>query len=696
MRLETKGQLVIVGTVAFILCIASVLLILPFQVQRGAIGAVSERLKVTMSNQHLLLQQQAMAEWLQSNSNRPIGEQQQAWQELVHVWQGNADKVLAEAAVQSSMATEIKQLATLLPFSSLRKGNEQTPGMAGNEMQQLSKNILGATRRMEAIALQNVAQTLVYVEDLDAGFARLFDNMLFLLFVGSLLAALLLVKGMQRFVLAPLARMAQAAQRFASTGDLRQEMQIEGDGEFAALSLGVQELVQRFRKLPVQFQTLMQQLDPAVVAVEKANKEVRNGAIQIGQQVSDSIQNVVLTLDNFQAINNSVDLATSATEGHRLVNGEMANLCTVANQSVMIIMRSMQRSSEEAKAFSTGSKHVAEKLEDLDDVIANTSAAISQVDSTVRSVEAQAQSAHRLAVETVRTTQSGSEVATAALQGLKAILEASKRASEMMGQLDERIVRIREIVDVINGIANQTNLLSLNAAIIAARAGEHGRGFAVVAEEIRSLAGKTRHSSHEINNLIETVLVDSHQALEAFRLTHLRVQDGTGLGERMAGFFQEVRRAADETLHMTTAIATATVEQSKASEQITSALSRMQSNSSMIRTATRSQVDRARLLTQAASEAEKVASELETRMTNLLQGMMATNKGVEEVRQALSHLRESNHEQQQQAEKMRLTVTHIGGVTEEQLSSIADMGDRMENLQRAMKEARAVALQYRT
>lgn len=123
--------------------------------------------------------------------------------------------------------------------------------------------------------------------------------------------------------------------------------------------------------------------------------------------------------------------------------------------------------------------------------------------------------------------------------------------SETINHLSESSEQISNILGVINDIANQTNLLALNAAIEAARAGEAGRGFAVVADEVRKLAERTQHATKEIEDIINGLLRDSEEAKVAMDKSVTSVHDGT---TNITGVATEIKRAVENVTLLYTAM----------------------------------------------------------------------------------------------------------------------------------------------
>ncbi len=170
--------------------------------------------------------------------------------------------------------------------------------------------------------------------------------------------------------------------------------------------------------------------------------------------------------------------------------------------------------------------------------------------------------------ETVEVAKKGKEVVDMAVREVKEIATTVDASANMVRSLGELSKQIGAIVNVINEIADQTNLLALNAAIEAARAGEHGRGFAVVADEVKKLAERTGNSTAEIADMISNIQKEVNLAVDAMEDVKKKVSSGTTLSEQAGSALNNIVKKVDDLQLMVQQIASATEEMTATSEGI--------------------------------------------------------------------------------------------------------------------------------
>jgi len=197
-----------------------------------------------------------------------------------------------------------------------------------------------------------------------------------------------------------------------------------------------------------------------------------------------------------------------------------------------------------------------------------TAVGMEQMSAAVHDVAANASSAAISAEETKTNAEQGARIVADTIDAIHAVSDEAKRIAESMAALDGQAKDIGQVMNVISDIADQTNLLALNAAIEAARAGEAGRGFAVVADEVRKLAEKTMHATHEVEVVIKAIQDGASVNLRSIGEAVSATGKSTQLAQTAGESLQSIVAIAEVNAGKVQAIASACEEQSSSSELI--------------------------------------------------------------------------------------------------------------------------------
>ncbi len=195
--------------------------------------------------------------------------------------------------------------------------------------------------------------------------------------------------------------------------------------------------------------------------------------------------------------------------------------------------------------------------------------AVTEMSATVQEVASNAVLAADAAVQANRSAQDGQQVMAENMEATSSLAGEILQAADVVQTLSSDTDSIGVVLDVIRDIADQTNLLALNAAIEAARAGEHGRGFAVVADEVRTLASRTQQSTEEIQEMIQRLQGGAKNAVSAMERGSHRATANVEQASKAAEALTEIVGAVTTISDMNTQIASAAEEQSAVTEEIT-------------------------------------------------------------------------------------------------------------------------------
>ncbi|WP_411331133.1 methyl-accepting chemotaxis protein [Desulfovibrio desulfuricans] len=297
--------------------------------------------------------------------------------------------------------------------------------------------------------------------------------------------------------------------------------------EFSTLAAGMRRMVQSIRHLLSESEHKTQAAQHATEEAEKATARAEEAARQAESAKREGMLTAAGQLEEVVSV-----ISAASTE-----------LSAQIEQSDRSAVESAQRLAEAATAMN-------------------------EMNATVQEVARNASAASAVSAETRANAESGANIVENALQSIGQVHKVSLALKGDMTTLNQHAQAITQIMNVISDIADQTNLLALNAAIEAARAGEAGRGFAVVADEVRKLAEKTMASTNDVGNAISAIQGSAGQSVAAMDKALAEVEKATELakqsGEALQGIVTKVEESADQV----SAIATASEQQSATSDEI--------------------------------------------------------------------------------------------------------------------------------
>ena len=282
-----------------------------------------------------------------------------------------------------------------------------------------------------------------------------------------------------------------------------------------------------------------------------------------------------------------VPLRQTLTAAERVANGDLSqDLQADRRDELGQLQASMQRMTQGLRqlisGIGDGVTQIASAAEELSAVTEQTSAgvnnqkvetdqvatAMNEMAATVQEVARNAEQASEAALMADQQAREGDKVVTEAITQIERLAHEVVNSSEAMNQLKAESDKIGSVLDVIKSVAQQTNLLALNAAIEAARAGEAGRGFAVVADEVRSLAQRTQQSTEEIEELIAGLQNGTQRVASVMDNSRSLTDSSVELTRRAGGSLETITRTVSSIQAMNQQIATAAEQQSAVAEEI--------------------------------------------------------------------------------------------------------------------------------
>ncbi len=298
----------------------------------------------------------------------------------------------------------------------------------------------------------------------------------------------------------------------------------------------------------------------------------------------------------------------SRTDEFGTLIGEINKFVEIVHGLVSNVSGSAHEVAGAATEIAATSEEIATGMSMQKEEIARITATMAEMNSAVREVADQSSSASSGAARSGNNAEEGEKIVGESVESIESLTITVNESAAGVEELGRKSEEIGDIINVINDIADQTNLLALNAAIEAARAGEHGRGFAVVADEVRVLADRTTKATDEIASSIREIQGKTTVAVDRMKEGASEVNSSAESARKAGETLREIVQSSTEVAQMVDAIAAATEEQSSSADQINRSI---ESVSSVIREASEGTGQAAEASSELSQKAEDLRSTIQ-------------------------------------------------------------------------------------
>ncbi len=448
-----------------------------------------------------------------------------------------------------------------------------------------------------------------------------------------LLMRLAVLAFIRRVVTTPILNLSENT-KYLAMGDLTNEVSVESNDEIGDLAARTNDLVRNFHGTIEEIRRASEREGEISDRVLEMSRHVLEGSNKQGMTL-DSVRENMEEIGAFvDEISRETGIFASLIErGSSSLLDLGASVNEIAD-NMESLFSSVDETAESTKDMSFSIKEISENIENLSSAITQVSSSMAQINARIKEVETNAAEAARFADGVIRDARAGMETVERSIDGIMKIKETAGESTLIMNSLCDRIKEINKILNVIQDVAEETNLLALNAAIIAAQSGEHGKSFSVVANEMKDLAERTSTSAKEVSEIIQAVEIESERAVKSIEKgfgnaeegARLSIESGEGLkkivgsAQRSTGSVLEIAKAAGEQARqsrmvveaiekvagMTRRIVNATQEQARGSELINKASERMAEIAYKVKGSARSQVESNNHITATMEELNRI------------------------------------------------------------------------------------------
>ncbi|NQD79486.1 methyl-accepting chemotaxis protein [Pseudomonas sp. CrR14] len=291
-------------------------------------------------------------------------------------------------------------------------------------------------------------------------------------------------------------------------------------------------------------------------------------ATLLTKSITSPISDALSVAERIAGSDLSKEVRVSGTdEAGRLLKA-LAQMQQNLRSTIVQISDSSTQLASAAEEMTAVTEESSRGLVSQNDEVNQAATAVTEMSAAVDEVARNAESASEESKRTQGFTQAGLERVAQTLKAIQRLNVNVENTSEQIQGLSDRAQSISKVVEVIRAIAEQTNLLALNAAIEAARAGEQGRGFAVVADEVRALAHRTQVSTQEIEQMIAAIQNDSEQAVQAMNTSRDLATQSLDVAQEASSSLDQIANAITQINERNLLIATASEEQSHVAREV--------------------------------------------------------------------------------------------------------------------------------
>lgn len=404
-----------------------------------------------------------------------------------------------------------------------------------------------------------------------------------------------------------------AAEKIAE-GDL--EVKINVLSEKDSLSKSFENMIENLNKLVYEVNFLTTATIKGDSNARGNVKLFKGGYKNIIQGINDTLDAVytpineaIVALEKIAAGDLTIKINKSYSGDHERIKNSINHVTKSLGKTIIKISQAASTAASAANQISSSTEEMAAGANEQTEQASEVASAVEQMTKTILETTQNTTRAAQASKDAGKLAVEGGKVVDETIKGMIRISEVSKMSAETVLELGKGSNQIGEIIQVIDDIADQTNLLALNAAIEAARAGEQGRGFAVVADEVRKLAERTSKATQEIAQMIKHIQKDTEQAVDRMQEGSKEIEQGKLLAEKAGESLKEIIISAENVADLVNQVAAASEEQSKASEQITQ-------NIDLITNVTKQSAVGVRQIARATEELNQLTDNLQNLISN--------------------------------------------------------------------------------
>lgn len=424
-----------------------------------------------------------------------------------------------------------------------------------------------------------------------------------------------------------------------------------------------------------------QSLRRVIVQLTETGKVVSSGSETVRNQVVETADATRRSLRSLTEVAQRIDVLQANAEAGSSTVTQMSATTERADQCVLAMTQSVETTHVAIDRMVSGIKQIAGRVVTLDAALHETSTSISEMNASIGQIKAGAGDTALLAEKVAEEAQVGAAALGSTIDGIRHIEESSRAAGQEIETLGQDIVDISRMTDVIGGVAEQINMLGLNASIIAAHAGESGRGFTVVVGEIKTLAERTRDYTREIQAIIGKVRQQSRRAAAAISSTQESIGEGVQRGQAANRVFANISASAASCTARVKQMADATAEQFKGTARLNLSVHQIADAARDMSDVCRVQAQSGEGVLESTQALIGIAHELALASAEQAAGSRVLTGSIAQIARLVGQLNEAQREQASRSGLILEAVSSVRSVADGQATSVRRLDDALASLE---------------
>jgi methyl-accepting chemotaxis protein len=505
------------------------------------------------------------------------------------------------------------------------------------------------------------------------------------LLAASILIALIIIGALffaaMRMVVRPL-RQAVAFAGVVAGGDLSKSLLVRNRDEIGLLGEALNQMVSGLKVMIGKIRDTSGQVASAANQISANSEQLAEAAISQASAAEETSSTMMEMTASIRTVAANADTLAMNADGVTSSIQELGTSSEQVAKNAEVMAASVTEATSAIEEMTVTIGEMAENNQEMQKVVGESAATIEQMAASIKEVARNVEDADMVAKSATLEAVAGQEAVNEALAAMERVAEVIGKTAESIINLDRRSEEIGNIVKVISGIADKSNLLALNASIQAAQAGDAGLGFAVVAEEMRNLASQSANATKEIGRVIGHVQADTGNSVRYGELAAREAQASMELSGAAGNSLNNIVKSIEQTSGLMSSIARMTAEQASASTQVIMAVEKMSRASNVLANAAREQAQGSLQIRRSVETINSMTGEVSIATKEQSLSARQILDAVNVINVMTQQVANATAEQEIGSKVVVSSVENISGITLGNLESIEQLSRSTQSLSR--------------